>query len=85
MFGVYLGHEKPILPRGYYYIEGLHEWLVAVGPTQRRYYVGHKCLFRQRADDYGRNFIDDRETIELPQRQLQEAVCPSCHGIPVSR
>ena len=73
--------NKPILPLGYVYIERYHEWLIAVSPIGRRYYVSRERLYRQeRAMDrlcdecrqvVVKHVINMDETIELPQKQLQ--------------
>ena len=72
--------DKPMLPLGYAYIEQHREWLIAISPTGRRYYVSRERLYRQeramdRLCDECRQVVVKRvinmdETIELPQRQL---------------
>lgn len=64
-------NELPVLPIGYRYIQRWHEWTLAESPNKRLYYVdGGGVLYRQVRTPNGRNGLDDRETIVLPQKQL---------------
>ena len=67
-----LNKEKPVLPPGYYYIEGVGCWLIAVAPSGRHYYVaGDGILYRRGVRPITLAYcLDLRETIELPQKQL---------------
>ena len=66
-----LPDNMPLLPLGYRYINRHNEWLIAEADNGRRYFVGEGMLYRQGFCMFtGAYYIDERETIELPQRQL---------------
>lgn len=66
-----LTKEKPVLPPGYTYIEGYREWLLAIGPNGRRYYVTRNTLYRQGVRPISlAYYVECDETIKLPQKQL---------------